>query len=226
MLLLLSLSLAIKMGREAETVARIFISFRWGRVEGGRNIFHRGNAPNKTHRTHVKSLSRRAHCILRISPPFAHYIIQQVNCHASSNIHYEPVNGSLLHRLNFAQTFSNLAKQSPSFSQRCGNTRRFFFFFLFFFSNPRTITLNERSLFAYNRLLSNRQISVSIVRSNRYRMLEWKFRSVENRWWKEMERKRGRKRNGDKNQTRPFLISLLYFWSKSILRVMSTSRNL
>lgn len=102
----------------------------------------------------------------------------------------------------------------------------FFFFFLFFFSNPRTITLNERSLFAYNRLLSNRQISVSIVRSNRYRMLEWKFRSVENRWWKEMERKRGRKRNGDKNQPRPFLISLLYFWSKSILRVMSTSRNL
>lgn len=161
------------MGREAETVARIFISFRWGRVEGGRNIFHRGNAPNKTHRTHVKSLPRRAHCNLRISPPFAHYIIQQVNCHASSNIHYEPVNGSLLHRLNFAQTFSNLAKQSPSFSQRCGNTRRFFFFFfLFFFSNPRTITLNERSLFAYNRLLSNRQISVSIVRSNRYRMLE------------------------------------------------------
>lgn len=124
------------MGREAETVARIFISFRWGRVEGGRNIFHRGNAPNKTHRTHVKSLPRRAHCNLRISPPFAHYIIQQVNCHASSNIHYEPVNGSLLHRLNFAQTFSNLAKQSPSFSQRCGNTRRFFFFLSFLFFEP------------------------------------------------------------------------------------------
>lgn len=137
MLLLLSLSLAIKMGREAETVARIFISFRWGRVEGGRNIFHRGNAPNKTHRTHVKSLPRRAHCNFHISPPFAHYIIQQVNCHASSNIHYEPVNGSLLHRLNFAKHFPIWRNNRQAFRNDAGTRVDFFFFFLsFLFFEP------------------------------------------------------------------------------------------
>lgn len=80
-------------------------------------IFYRANTLQWIHRTHKIVASLRS---WRISLPFGHYIIQQVNCHASSNIHYEPVNASLLHRVNFAQTFSNLPKQSPSFSHRCG----------------------------------------------------------------------------------------------------------
>lgn len=87
-------------------------------------IFYRGNTLQWIHRTHKIVASLRS---WRISLPFGHYIIQQVNCHASSNIHYEPVNASLLHRVNFAQTFSNLPKQSPSFSHRCGNTHRTFY---------------------------------------------------------------------------------------------------
>ena len=152
----LSLSRAIKNGQRGRNRGANFhfISMK-RRGREGRIFFIVEIRKTKPIEIHVKSLPRRAHCNLRISPPFAHYIIQQVNCHASSNIHYEPVNGSLLHRLNFAQTFSNLAKQSAKlFATMRKHASIFFSFFFFsFFSFFRTITItpNERSLFAYNR---------------------------------------------------------------------------
>lgn len=163
----LSLSRAIKNGQRGRNRGANFhfISMK-GRGREGGIFFIVEIRKTKPIETHVKSLPRRAHCNLRISPPFAHYIIQQVNCHASSNIHYEPVNGSLLHRLNFAQTFSNLAKQSAKlFATMRKHASIFFFFFLlfllFFFSNDYHYRMNVRYSLTIGKL-SNRQISVSI----------------------------------------------------------------
>lgn len=199
----LSLSRAIKNGQRGRNRGANFhfISMK-GRGREGGIFFIVEIRKTKPIETHVKSLPRRAHCNPRISPPFAHYIIQQVNCHASSNIHYEPVNGSLLHRLNFAQTFSNLAKQSAKlFATMRKHASIFFSFFFFsFFSFFRTITItpNERSLFAYNR---------QIIKSANFRVdkfaridiecfgMKIPFR-FENRWWKKWKKKK--ERNGIK----------------------------
>ena len=198
----LSLSRAIKNGQRGRNRGANFhfISMK-GRGREGGIFFIVEIRKTKPIETHVKSLPRRAHCNPRISPPFAHYIIQQVNCHASSNIHYEPVNGSLLHRLNFAQTFSNLAKQSAKlFATMRKHASIFFFFFLlfllFFFSNDYHYRMNVRYSLTIGKL-SNRQISVSISSLESIsNVSEWKFRSVSKIDDEKNEKKRKKERNG------------------------------
>lgn len=48
-------------------------------------------------------------------PRFSHYIGQQVNCRASSNIHHEPVTTSLLRRLHFAANIFQFTETMDEF---------------------------------------------------------------------------------------------------------------
>lgn len=191
------------MGREAETVARIFISFRWRRKREREGFFsswkYAKQNPSKPTWNHCHG-ARIATSAFRLPLPII----------LSNKLIVMPVQIFIMNQLTGRFSIGSISRKHfpiwrnnrRSFSQRCGNTRRFFFSFFFFsfFSFFRTITItpNERSLFAYNRqIIKSANFRVDkFARIDIEHVSEWKFRSVSKIDDEKNEKKRKKERNG------------------------------
>lgn len=190
------------MGREAETVARIFISFRW-RGEGEREGFfsswkYAKQNPSKPTWNHCHG-ARIATSAFRLPLPII----------LSNKLIVMPVQIFIMNQLTGRFSIGSISRKHfpiwrnnrRSFSQRCGNTRRFFFLFSFFpsflfFERLPLPRMNVRYSLTIGKL-SNRQISVSISSLESIsNVSEWKFRSVSKIDDEKNEKKRKKERNG------------------------------